>query len=495
MKFSKWSLRLGTATASLALVAALPSGLAVAKPPPRPAPAGPLVKLIAAQKKISVPQFGKSEFLDPGVYVAAFGSKLEFTVQRATYSEPLTITEVIHVPGKGIVLRPLPRKLADGWNGLARFLRITIRNDHGKIVATRISPFCPNSFSPQRATPNSPRSSPFPLECSSDPFEKGMVLGVQRGWGSDGIGGFGLKLKRGFYRATVNIMQPWRKVLHISKSGDVATVRFRVVKAPRCDEICFGKPGHITKTNKTLPSQPAVPTVKSPPKSELPDLVPLPSYDIHVLNVKAGKNRPALTQLEFAATVWVGGNSRLDVEGFRHNGSPTMAAYQYFHHDGRVVGRTRVGTMGFSGYNHWHFQQFAEYRLLNSKKSLVIPSQKVGFCIAPTDPVDLVLPHATWVPSFTGLSGACGSQSALWTRETMPVGWGDTYFQFVPGQSFDLTHLKNGTYYIEIIANPEGLLHETNTHNDISLRKVIIGGTAGHRTVRVPAFHGIDRER
>jgi hypothetical protein len=64
----------------------------------------------------------------------------------------------------------------------------------------------------------------------------------------------------------------------------------------------------------------------------------------------------------------------------------------------------------------------------------------------------------------------------------------------VPYQNFDITHIPNGTYYIEIIANPEHLLYETNRHNDVSLRKIILGGTPGHRTVRVPAWHGIDPE-
>ena len=76
----------------------------------------------------------------------------------------------------------------------------------------------------------------------------------------------------------------------------------------------------------------------------------------------------------------------------------------------------------------------------------------------------------------------------------MPVGWGDTYFQSIAGQAFDITSVPNGTYYIEIIANPEQVLHESNTRNDVSLRKVILGGTPGHRTVKVPAWHGIDPE-
>ena len=214
-----------------------------------------------------------------------------------------------------------------------------------------------------------------------------------------------------------------------------------------------------------------------------------------MFNFRATKRTKASTQLDFGATVSVLGNARLDVEGFRDNGDEEMRAYQYFFRNGRVVGRAQVGTMGFANYNSWHFKQFAAYRLLTANKSLVVRSQKVGFCIAPTDPIDLLLPHALMQPSFTGLNGACGSPSALWVQESLPVGWADTYFQFTPGQSFNITHLKNGTYYIEIIANPEGLLHETNTKNDISLRKVIIGGTKGHRTVRVPSVHGIDPER
>jgi Lysyl oxidase len=79
-------------------------------------------------------------------------------------------------------------------------------------------------------------------------------------------------------------------------------------------------------------------------------------------------------------------------------------------------------------------------------------------------------------------------------RETLPVGWGDTYFQFVPGQSFDITGLPNGTYFIEVTANPTGQLHERNADNNTRLRRVILRGRRGARRVRVPAFQGIDTE-
>ncbi len=246
-----------------------------------------------------------------------------------------------------------------------------------------------------------------------------------------------------------------------------------------------------------LPKLPAnVPTISNPPARSLPDLVPLPSWGIFVRHMRS-KAGPGKDVLMFGATVWIGGHSRLDVQGFRSHGSPVMKAYQYFWKNGRIIGRARAGTMGFDsnpGHTHWHFQQFAQYRLLNGSKALVVRSRKVGFCIAPTDGVNLLLPHALWQPTFTGFGGACGSPSALWVQEELPLGWGDTYEQFLPGQAFDVSSLPNGTYYIEIIANPLKVLHESNTANDVSLRKIILGGTPGHRTVRVPAYHGIDPE-
>ncbi len=509
MNLSRWGLRLAAvAAAGFTATATVAAGPAVAQrtPPGAAAPsaaapsaaAGPSARLVVAQRSITVQKFGRVVFIDPGVYVAALRAPLEFEVQRASYAQPLTLTEVVHLPGHVTQFRRLPSWLLNGWNGVRRFLRITIANTTGKIVASHVLAFCPNSFAPQRTGPNSPASSPFPQQCSSDPFEKGMLLGIQRGWGVDPYGGFGggspYRLRLGKYTVTVRLMRVWAGLLHVAPRDAVAHVKITVVKGSGCRFICPARtrqPRH-----GSLPRLPSVPALANPARSVLPDLVPLPSWGIS-LQGTGRKGQPKTYRIQFGATVWVGGNSPLDVEGFRVHGSPVMRAYQYFWRNGHVIGRVRAGTMGFdnkNGHSHWHFQQFTQYRLLNAAKTLVLRSRKVGFCIAPTDPVDLVLRHATWQPPFTGFGGACGSPTALWVREMMPVGWGDTYFQFIAGQSFDVTHLPNGTYYIEIIANPGGVLHETTASNDISLRKVIIGGTPTHRTIRVPAFHGIDAE-
>ncbi len=218
-----------------------------------------------------------------------------------------------------------------------------------------------------------------------------------------------------------------------------------------------------SKLHETAAKMQQVPLPANPPASVLPDLKPLPSWGISLQNQKS-KTGKVTSLLDFGATVSVLGNGPLDVEGFSTHHANIMPAYQYYWRGTKVVGRTRAGTMGFDnkkGHNHWHFEQFAQYRLLGSNKKLVLNSHKVGFCIARTDGVDLLVKHATWQPSFLGFGGQCGAPGALWVQEQMPVGWGDTYFQSVAGQSFDINSIPNGVYYIEIVANPEGVLSNT----------------------------------
>jgi hypothetical protein len=72
------------------------------------------------------------------------------------------------------------------------------------------------------------------------------------------------------------------------------------------------------------------------------------------------------------------------------------------------------------------------------------------------------------------------------------VGWGDTYYQSLPGQAFDVTDLPNGTYYVEVSANPDGLLHEQDATNNASVRKVVLKGKPGARQLVVQDLTWID---
>ncbi len=453
---------------------------------------GPVLKLERAQASISVPRFGKQVYLDPGIWVDSLGATLRLNVRKTAYGRPLTITEQIATPFGTTRYRRLPHWTLDGWNGLKNFAQLTVRNHAGDVVGRQKMTFCPDSYDPERTGPGSPVKDRFPQQCAAgDPFGLGEVWGITRGWAVDPAENFGsvFKLALGTYKVTETIRPAFARLFHITARNATATVTVHVVKG---GDGVGTRPRQGPAAGTPLPTLPKVATLTRAPRRALPDLVALPSWGINASNRKTG-----LSYINFGATVWVGGQSRLDVEGFRKSGSNTMRAYQYFYRHGHIVGRIRAGTMSFDsehGHNHWHFEQFAKYVLLKANKQVAVRSRKVGFCIAPTDAVNLLVKGADWQPGFLGFGGQCGSPTALWVQEQMPVGWGDTYFQSVAGQSFNITSLPNGTYYIEIIANPEHVLHEVTRSNDISLRKVIISGTAGHRHVRVPAYRGLDPE-
>ena len=74
------------------------------------------------------------------------------------------------------------------------------------------------------------------------------------------------------------------------------------------------------------------------------------------------------------------------------------------------------------------------------------------------------------------------------------MGWGDEYDQVTPGQELDISSVPNGTYRIEITADPEHKLLETTRDNNVSYRTVVIGGVPGARTATAPPVDGVDTE-
>src|SRR5262249_36842882 len=91
----------------------------------------PGIKLITAQAHLALPTFRRSAFLDPGIWVASLGSALQLDVQRASYTQPVTLTQIIRTPWGTTRYRPLPAAVLDGWKGLRDFIRLTVRNHSG----------------------------------------------------------------------------------------------------------------------------------------------------------------------------------------------------------------------------------------------------------------------------------------------------------------------------------------------------------------------------
>jgi hypothetical protein len=470
---------------ALCVAAALGAVASAAGPAAATVTARPHLRLFAATPTVELDKYGPGPIpLDLGVFLSSTGADFRLDVTRAGYTSPVQVAEVV-----GEWHRILPASVDNGWNGLARFLHYTVTTAAGTPVTIHGATLCPNDWNRQRVDGSGPLIPRFPPFCANNPFTLGAVWGIDRGWaiGLSSSAPF-VRLAPGAYDIKVWIDPVYTALFSIPAADASVTVRANVVDlsgGARPHAAAHPRPAAATATPSSAPLD------LQPAPATMPDLIPLPSWGISV----SRQNRR--DYLVFGATVWDAGQAPMLVEGYRRPGTNIMDAFQYFTRNGVVVGRAPAGTMVYDprpGHQHWHFQQFASYSLLAANKTSIVRSQKEAFCLAPTDPINLAQRGAVWNPGLVGLYGQCGDATSIWTRETLPSGWGDTYFQYLPGQSFNITGLPNGTYYIQVEANPLGVIHEVSRSNDIQLRQVILGGTPGARTVTVPAWNGIDPE-
>jgi hypothetical protein len=478
-------------SAGLVVVAMIVSTLAIGGAPASAGVTGPRLKLIRTTDTVTEhTRKGRGFWFDPGVYVGSLDAAFEVWVSRPNYDTPMAAVQ--QLPGGGT--QPLPDAILNDSlsGGMQRFLEMKVIDGVGDVVVDRLLPLCPNTWNPQRIDDSGPVEPTYPEFCGYSPFTLGMVWGIDQGWATtiaDSSGSMSLHLPKGRYAVEISIAPLYADMFGVAP-GDAVTSMTLIVKRGRHHSCRYARCRVGAPAAAERPS-PRVPIDTDPDPATLPDLIPLPSFGISV------NHHRRHDILSFGANVWVGGAAPLVVEGFRPEGANLMDAYQYFYDGDTQVGRAPVGSFeydGRHGHTHWHFRQFATYALLAADKVTAVVSEKEAFCLAPTDPIDLTLPGATYRPWPLGLDTTCGGPEALWIREVLPLGWGDTYYQGLPGQAFDVTDLPNGTYYIKVQANPGGHLYEQHRGNNIRLREVKLRGRPGHRTVIVPAWHGIDTE-
>jgi hypothetical protein len=450
-------------------------------------PGDPRLELRAASSFVEIPRYGRGPVWldDLGLSLVSRDAPFELRVRRESYDDPIRVWQAFHRPG-GVELEELSSGILEVWSGLDRFLRIDLYQS-GTLIRSRVPDVCLGGWQSERVDDSGPFDPTYPTGCGFNPLTLGAVWGVDQGWGSSPLlSNAFFRVPNGRYVAKISIAPRYRTLFGVAPEDAQVRVVIRIRTQSGCD-FC-GAPAAPEGTSFRRALTPAA-TTEDPDAATVPDLVALPAYGIGTRHVR-GRD-----YLQFGADVWNRGPASLVVEGFRAEGEDRMDAYQYFLADGIVVGKAPVGSFHFDrrdGHRHWHFLQFARYRLLDASQA-AIRSKKQAFCLAPTDPIDLVVDGAIWRPEEMGFS-QCGSATSTWIREILPTGWGDTYFQWAPGQSFDITSLPNGTYWIEVRANPAGALFDGDPSNDTELREVVLRGVPGARRVSVPPWHGIDTE-
>ncbi|GAA3199511.1 hypothetical protein GCM10010468_11750 [Actinocorallia longicatena] len=469
----------------------------------------PVLRLITASKTATADRYEgePAVYLNLGAYIAA-DRPWELRVKRPSYARKPVVYQ--RIGGKD---RKLPAGLVDDFSGLPDFLKLSIRSTDGKIEQKLSQTFCPLGPS-SRIKKEAVATNKYPDSCSYNPFTLGSVWGIQKGWAVNTASGYygpapaSADLPAGTYDVAVSVAKKYRKLFRIG--GGTKHVRLTVRLIQNQDAQGRKRAAGAALKAVRPTGKPRI------PKGPRPDLRALPAYGIAISQDETGAipmppmpgmptpapapapavPAPVHDYLQFAANVWNAGPSPLIVDGFRRGRQGLMDGYQYFYDTrGKQVGYQRTGQFEWDprpGHEHWHFKDFATYRLLGADRKLIVRSQKEAFCLAATDAIDLTVKGAKWKPSNTDLATACGDVTSLSVREVLDVGQGDTYTQTLPGQSFDISALKNGTYYIQVIANPKHRLIERSTGNNVSYRKVILGGVPGARTVRVPKVGIVD---
>jgi hypothetical protein len=474
----------GAVAGALALTAA---GVGVA----RAATTTPALSFVSATSAVTAERYEYDGEVwlsfDLGLHVIAGKDPFEIWAKRSGYDKPIVAEQVVVQNGKKKKVA-LPAGTVADFNGLKDFTKITIADEAGTTVKEYSTAFCGNTWGSARTRPDAPATSPYPTSCGGyNPFTLGAVWGIQAGWNSavpdrpfsNGRGDDGFDLPVGKYTATATVSPTYQKLFGIPEKSATVSVAVTVVdasdegkgalaqakkadleesgQAPADEHSLHAGEGDATRqVSSYLPEfrapakRPA--TLKAAPSSgPKPDLKSLPAWGIE-LSEEDGK-----WYVNFGATVWNAGTSPLLVDGFRRSGTELMDAYQYF---------------------------------FDAKGNQV--GSKEAFCLANTDAVDYTITGAKWRPENTSLETSCGADTVVAVREVLDIGNGDTYSQSRPGQSFEITDLPNGTYHIQVLANPDKKLAELSTTNNSALREIILGGTPEARTLTVPPVYGIE---
>jgi len=420
----------------------------------------------------------------------------------------------------GVLLPVRPKSVLQGLPG---FFRWKLLGADGSVVASADVDVCPmpgtvftadawhfnQLVNLDPANPATPAKSPYPQECG-DPLSTHARWGFPNGWGAQFHVQVPDATPPGSYTldATVNpdgvVREATRDDNHLripvevidltsgafAEQAAAARQRFADRQAAGMPRPGVAAPGAAPgAASGAAPAQvPGVTSDDSARQVDLPDLVPLPSENI------ATRHSGTADLLRFNSTMTNLGRGRLQVDGFR-SGAPDgqMLAYQVLFHNGVEVARRPAGTLVFEAdENEWHFDFLARYQLVDAAGTVVASSGKIGFCMADVHQVDAANPGFV-TPDFTGFDG-CGVAPSQSVREWIDPGWGDEYDQLFSEQALDITNQPNGTYRIQILADPDHKLREATRDNNTSLRTVVLGGQPQARTVTVPPIDGVDTE-
>ena len=194
----------------------------------------------------------------------------------------------------------------------------------------------------------------------------------------------------------------------------------------------------------------------------LPDLVPIASTLTERLSLDtteiAGR-----TLLRFSTEVANAGDGPLEIWGGSVSGNAQQVFQRIYQEDGGSRDILAGEFVYHPGHGHIHFEGFATYdlQLRDASGTIIASGGKTSFCLINIrQPLPDVTANAGVVHGRGGTS--CG------TIQGISAGYSDVYSASLDDQWIDVTDVADGTYTLQITADPENNIVETNESNNVS---------------------------
>ena len=189
------------------------------------------------------------------------------------------------------------------------------------------------------------------------------------------------------------------------------------------------------------------------PQALLPNLRPLPAYELALRPISGGG-----TELVFSTLTTNTGLGPLHMVAGELTEPGQQSVYQRVHFSDGTFEDMLAGVFVLhEEHGHFHVEEYAEYQLEKefAPGASTRIGQKTSFCLLDTNLVDRKLANSPKRAVFTRCDDFEFGQG-------ISVGWGDAYRSHLPGQSIDVSGLESGNYLLTMVADPNDNILETD---------------------------------
>jgi hypothetical protein len=243
-----------------------------------------------------------------------------------------------------------------------------------------------------------------------------------------------------------------------------------------------------TQCELVLSTRPRVTIIPNNPQPTIlyPDLFSWAKPGAYMYDVQIDKSQGGRL-LRFSTASTNKGAGPFELRATVESDGTTTATQRIYDDQGGYTERI-AGTFVFSGHeghNHFHFADFANYRLRavlanNGIGNTIRTSDKISFAMMDITPYDLSLPGAPANRVYLAPGSSLDPQG-------VSVGWADVYDRSLGGQWIDIAGVPDGEYWLEVTIDPSDRIAESDETNNTAYLKVILKGNRARTTSEQPS--------